>query len=414
MALTVTPTPDIQLGNAERLTVSKLNRLAKSGFSVDGTLATANLEAGAVTSAKTKAGPHFYAATCTLAAGVYTLTWGTDLGPASLASGLLITFKTDAANVAADGLSGAVDLNAGFGGAKNLYKLDGTELGKAELAAGTIVIVIYDGTQFKIVSVTRSDMMLPPNLVVNLRAYCSDPTYDDFNLSVGLVVLTDANGARCQANNVAVSVDAGNTGANGRDAGSFTTGWWFLWVISTGTVHAGLVSLSETAPTLPAGYTFKALVGAYFCTGTSWRPFYQRDRDVWQVSEDVWSLAQTAPTTYTVLDATANGLANFQDAVPTIARSVRGYIGVTNNQPCSVRISACDTGGAACNNSITVGENNIQMADSGLALGSPATRAGSNFEVPMLAIAPNLRNLQWKGVAGGTGSYQMEITGYTI
>lgn len=60
-----------------------------------------------------------------------------------------------------------------------------------------------------------------------------------------------------------------NTGANGLDTGLLAASTWYsVWVIWNGTTVAGLLSLSETAPTLPAGYTHKARVGWIRTDGT--------------------------------------------------------------------------------------------------------------------------------------------------
>lgn len=61
---------------------------------------------------------------------------------------------------------------------------------------------------------------------------------------------------------VSVSINSAVAGANGLDAGTLSASTWYsVWVIWNGTTVAGLLSLSDTAPTLPAGYTHKARVG---------------------------------------------------------------------------------------------------------------------------------------------------------
>lgn len=76
--------------------------------------------------------------------------------------------------------------------------------------------------------------------------------------------------------------DATVVGANGRDtsAAMVDGGCYYLWVIYNATTKtsAGLISASNTAPTMPSGYTYKALVGACFWinAATGWKPsFYQ-------------------------------------------------------------------------------------------------------------------------------------------
>ncbi len=56
-------------------------------------------------------------------------------------------------------------------------------------------------------------------------------------------------------------INATTVGANGLDSGLLTGSTWYsVWVIWGGTGVAGLLSLSEKTPVLPAGYTHKARV----------------------------------------------------------------------------------------------------------------------------------------------------------
>ena len=57
--------------------------------------------------------------------------------------------------------------------------------------------------------------------------------------------------------------------ANGLDTGALAiSSWYSVWVIWNGVTTAGLLSLSATAPTLPAGYTHKARIGWIQTDGT--------------------------------------------------------------------------------------------------------------------------------------------------
>lgn len=59
-------------------------------------------------------------------------------------------------------------------------------------------------------------------------------------------------------------------GANGLDTGVLAASTWYsVWVIWNGSAAAGLLSLSTTAPTMPAGYTHKARVGWIRTDGTT-------------------------------------------------------------------------------------------------------------------------------------------------
>jgi hypothetical protein len=76
-------------------------------------------------------------------------------------------------------------------------------------------------------------------------------------------------------------------GANGLDAGAANSQtastWYYLWVIWNGVTTAGLLSLSATAPALPAGYTHKARIGSVRTDSTVNkypRPFVQAGNQV--------------------------------------------------------------------------------------------------------------------------------------
>lgn len=60
--------------------------------------------------------------------------------------------------------------------------------------------------------------------------------------------------------NLSPSINA--SGLGGLDAGvSVSNTWYSVWVVSDGTNHSALFSLSATAPTMPPGYTYHRRVG---------------------------------------------------------------------------------------------------------------------------------------------------------
>lgn len=64
------------------------------------------------------------------------------------------------------------------------------------------------------------------------------------------------------AKSISLTVNTTTSGANGLDTGSIANNTWYaVWVIYNGTTVSGLLSLSGTSPTLPAGYTYKARAG---------------------------------------------------------------------------------------------------------------------------------------------------------
>jgi hypothetical protein len=96
------------------------------------------------------------------------------------------------------------------------------------------------------------------------------------------LVMEDTLGNTYRASSVNVSYATGSGGANGLDTGAIAaSNWYHEWVIFNPTTNtlASLISLSSTAPTMPAGYTFKARVGAsYYDAGAKLRFKVQYDR----------------------------------------------------------------------------------------------------------------------------------------
>lgn len=84
-------------------------------------------------------------------------------------------------------------------------------------------------------------------------------------ITADYLTLEDANGEMVRLANVSVTASNLTLGAaNGLDAGVNTISTWYsAWVIynPVTNVVASLLSTSATAPTMPAGYTFKARVG---------------------------------------------------------------------------------------------------------------------------------------------------------
>ena len=97
----------------------------------------------------------------------------------------------------------------------------------------------------------------------NLRASASG-TNATVNVSADALCLKNASNQQKVVNAIALSINSAANGANGLDIGALTAATWYsTWVIYNPTTQtlAGLLSLSATAPTLPAGYTHRARVG---------------------------------------------------------------------------------------------------------------------------------------------------------
>jgi len=103
---------------------------------------------------------------------------------------------------------------------------------------------------------------LTKRLVHNLRLETS--SVSQVTIKAGSTVGSDDGSSVISlASDIIISIT--NSGANGLDTGSEASATlYYIWLIknpSTGTV-AGLFSLSDSAPTMPSGYTQKRLVGA--------------------------------------------------------------------------------------------------------------------------------------------------------
>lgn len=99
------------------------------------------------------------------------------------------------------------------------------------------------------------------------------------------IVVSDGAGYYKTLSAVSLSVAGTSVGvANGLDAGSLVTSQWYsVWVIWNGGATAGLLSVSDVAPTLPSGYSLKARVGWIKTDGTGNKyPLYmmQQGRNV--------------------------------------------------------------------------------------------------------------------------------------
>jgi len=160
-------------------------------------------------------------------------------------------------------------LNVSTKGAKFLKQYDSSG---AKVAAVFVVNQIseveYDGTDFVLVDplpVSTSNLVgcigAAKNLKVSTTGLSSAVT-----VSADEIVVESSSNTYLTLRSVSVApaFSSGN-GANGIDVGGANSqtanAWYYVWVIYNGTTAAGLLSLSDTAPTMPSGYTHKALVG---------------------------------------------------------------------------------------------------------------------------------------------------------
>ena len=139
MAITVVTTPGKTFGSTETIDNDKLNQLGQPTFVISGTVATTDIAAGAVTSAKTTADA-FNFATSSFSAGNYTLTFSPGSAPTSLSNGLEVCFK------ASNDCTGATTIDVGVGGLKTVLKQKTEALVIGDIVANQMVLCRYDTT----------------------------------------------------------------------------------------------------------------------------------------------------------------------------------------------------------------------------------------------------------------------------
>lgn len=91
------------------------------------------------------------------------------------------------------------------------------------------------------------------------------------SVSYDELVLGDGSGNYITDRNASATINTASTGAGGLDTGVLAASTWYsIWRIAkTDGTKNWLISLSETAPTMPAGYTLKARIGWMRTDGTA-------------------------------------------------------------------------------------------------------------------------------------------------
>lgn len=212
------------------------------------------------------------------------------------------------------------------------------------------------------------------------------------------VILKDVSGNSRQLTSVSVTATITTAGANGLDAGSeAASAWYYVYVIHNGTTAAGLLSTSATTPTLPSGYTHRALVGVVRNDASSnFVRFFIHDRRCDIAPSVIFTgKAPAAGGTYEALAGA--DLTAFQSAVPPIARSVRGTAGGTVASNVMHMQIAADANG--------VGVASINGSTSSVTLDG-FTGSGS-FDVPM--ITP--QTINWRS-SDAAAKNRLVVTGF--
>lgn len=242
----------------------------------------------------------------------------TTLTPTLLAYtvGMEITVKVNLANT-----STTPTLNVDALGAKTIVHKDGTALAIGDLPINHYAEFKYDGTNMvfqnpveQIVGISGKsrNLVIIPN---------SGTPLTQIDVDADEIILGDSSGRTKWVGSANHTIDATGNGLNGLDTGSLTTNsWYYVFEITDGITEGALLSLSSTAPTMPANYTFKALLGAVKTDGSSqFRPFKQVDKRMdYDVAQTIKSASFTAGS-WQSLDVSA--------FFPPIAKNCRYMLG---------------------------------------------------------------------------------------
>lgn len=90
-------------------------------------------------------------------------------------------------------------------------------------------------------------------------------------VTANAIQLIDSSNSGFIARNVNVTINTATApGLLAIDTGSWAINtWYYVYVISNGTLVSAIASASSTSPTLPSGYNFRARVGAIRTSGTA-------------------------------------------------------------------------------------------------------------------------------------------------
>lgn len=113
------------------------------------------------------------------------------------------------------------------------------------------------------------------------------------------IVLENSSNLKYIGRSLSATISSASNGAvNKLDAGTVANNTiYYAWAIYNGTTLGGLISTSSSSPTLPSGYTYKALIG---CVGTNnsgnFIKFHQAGR---KYTFDAWGLLASGNVNWT-------------------------------------------------------------------------------------------------------------------
>lgn len=186
------------------------------------------------------------------------------------------------------------------GGADTIKRPGGHALEIEDIKAGEIHKFISDSTDWILQNPYEPEIGIMAdarNLVIIPN---SGTPLTQIDIDADAIILEALNGKIKKVTSVDLTIDATTQGANGLGvkASLDNNSWYYIYVISDGTTLAGLLDTSSTAPILPSGYHYKALLGAVKTDGSAQIiGFEQRGKDF--ISTSVINIADGSLTTNT-------------------------------------------------------------------------------------------------------------------
>lgn len=170
--------------------------------------------------------------------------------------------------------TGLVTVQVASLGVLKLFQPGGAQAGAGSLTIGTYYEIAYDATLdsgnggFTIMNSTVPTVAQPTqgdfkNLVIT-NTTAGTPGSQVVVTADAAILWNTSNGA-VTVSSVNVTINSAVNGANGLDTGALAANtWYYVWLIFNPQtlITAGLISLSSTNPTMPAGFTFKSRYGA--------------------------------------------------------------------------------------------------------------------------------------------------------
>lgn len=240
---------------------------------------------------------------------------GTDGGTAnarvitasySLAVNSVVSFLATSTN------TGPTTANVNGTGLKNIFlslPSGPAALAGGEMKQGNIILLSYDGTQYQLLNPPASPGMEMASGLLGHVVGTKTMSYD-----ANYIQMVSSNGSTFRATNPSPSANGTVSGAGGLDTGALAANTFYhVWAISNGTTTTGLLSLSSTAPVMPAGYIYKARIGANTTDGSS--NFF----DVEQIG------SKTQYVSYRVM-ASASASPNVSSYIPSTSRVITAQV----------------------------------------------------------------------------------------